>query len=86
MKSTPYALCELHGKVKSQLPANTLLAFELGDFDEFFGGDAESAARILNIALTHHYGTPMAGYPKHARGRYFKKLSIAGFKLAVVNP
>lgn len=86
MKRAPYALYELHSKAKSQLPANTLLAFELGDFDEFFGNDAESAARILNLTLMHREGTLTAGYPKRVRSLYVEKLSIAGFNLALLNP
>ena len=55
---------------------DTLLFYRMGDFYEMFFGDAEKAARLLDITLTHR-GTsagqpiPMAGVPFHAMEGYW---------------
>jgi len=56
--------------LKAQYP-ETLLFYRMGDFYEMFYGDAEKAARLLDITLTtrgQSAGQPiaMAGVPFHA--------------------
>ncbi|MBV9463675.1 MAG: DNA mismatch repair protein MutS, partial [Verrucomicrobiae bacterium] len=45
--------------------------------------DAQLAAPILNITLTHRNGSPMCGIPHHASETYIAKLLKAGKKVAV---
>lgn len=67
---------------------DSILFFRLGDFYEMFFEDAETAAKILDIALTSRHksddGTvPLCGVPYHAAEPYIQKLLRAGHKVAV---
>lgn len=60
-----------------------LLLFRMGDFYELFYEDAQRAADLLNITLTHRGGTtdapiPMAGVPFRAVEQYLAKLVKLG--------
>jgi DNA mismatch repair protein MutS len=74
-------------QIKARFP-DTILFFRLGDFYETFDGDAEIAARVLDIVLTGR-GTdkanrvPMAGIPYHAAEGYIARLIAAGHKVAI---
>ncbi|MGN6384859.1 MAG: hypothetical protein ACTHMT_01335, partial [Verrucomicrobiota bacterium] len=46
-------------RIKSELPADALLLFRLGDFYEMFFEDAQSGAQLLNVTLTRRGSTPM---------------------------
>ena len=70
-------------RIKSQLPADTILFFRLGDFYEMFYEDAKAASEILDIALTRRNKVPMCGVPYHAADLYLAKLVRAGRKVAV---
>jgi DNA mismatch repair protein MutS len=60
-----------------------LLFFRLGDFFELFGEDAQRAAPILEVALTHRQQVPMCGVPAHALEPYVAKLLKAGLRVAI---
>lgn len=66
-----------------------LLLFQVGDFYECFGEDAERLARALGLALTHKsskdFTTPMAGIPIRAFDGYAERLLKMGFRLAVAD-
>jgi DNA mismatch repair protein MutS len=66
---------------------DALLLFRMGDFYEVFYEDAQTASRILNIALTaRDKGAdpiPMAGFPHHALDVHLRKLIEAGVRVAV---
>lgn len=68
---------------------DAVLLFRMGDFYETFGGDAEIAARVLNITLTSRQKDregnriPLAGIPYHALEAYLPKLVGAGYKVAI---
>ncbi len=66
-----------------------LLLFQVGDFYETFGEDAERLARALGIALTHKtskdFTTPMAGIPIKSAETYVEKLLAQGFRVAVAD-
>ena len=68
---------------------DAVLLFRMGDFYETFGGDAEIAARVLNITLTSRQKDkegnriPLAGIPYHALDAYLPKLVKAGYKVAI---
>lgn len=70
-------------RVKSQIPADALLLFRLGDFYEMFFDDAKEAAKLLNLTLTQRHGVPMAGIPHHAAESYIGRLLKAGRKVAL---
>src|SRR5437764_353704 len=61
------SLMQQYREVKDRHP-NALVLFRVGDFFELFEADAETAARVLGLALTSRdRGTPMAGFPHHAQ-------------------
>src|SRR5690348_10132363 len=68
---------------------DALLFFRMGDFYELFFADAETAASVLDIALSHrgeHNGEPipMCGVPHHAAESYLARLIRRGFRIAIV--
>lgn len=64
-----------------------LLAMRVGDFYEFYGEDAESAAAALEITLTARDDggnkMPMAGVPYHSFEKYLARLLHKGLKVAI---
>jgi DNA mismatch repair protein MutS len=64
-----------------------LLAMRVGDFYEFYGEDAEIAAKAIEITLTGRDdgGTriPMAGVPYHSVEKYLARLIQKGHKVAL---
>lgn len=64
---------------------DALLLWRCGDFYETYYEDAENAARILGIVLTHRDSTKMAGFPYHALDTYLPKLIRAGHRVAIVD-
>ena len=74
-------------RIKADHP-DMLLFYRMGDFYELFFGDAEKAARLLDITLTARgssAGEPikMAGVPYHAAEQYLAKLVKLGESVAV---
>jgi DNA mismatch repair protein MutS len=74
-------------RLKAEYP-DVLLAMQVGDFYEFYGPDAEIAARELEIMLTGREDgsngrVPMAGVPIHAYERYLAKLVQKGYRVAI---
>ena len=74
-------------RLKAQHP-DILLFYRMGDFYELFHGDAEKAARLLDITLTTRgasAGVPikMAGVPYHAAEQYLAKLLKLGESVAI---
>ncbi len=74
-------------RLKAENPG-VLLAMQVGDFYEFYGEDAEIAARELEIVLTGREDgsngrIPMAGVPIHAYERYIAKLVQKGYRVAI---
>jgi len=64
------------------------MAIRVGDFFEFYGEDAKTVARELEITLTGKedggFGRiPMAGVPHHSIEKYLAKLLSKGFKVAL---
>jgi DNA mismatch repair protein MutS len=73
--------------LKAQYP-DMLLFYRMGDFYELFYDDAERAARLLDITLTHRGasgGQPikMAGVPWHSAEQYLAKLVKLGESVAI---
>ncbi|MBD3272572.1 MAG: DNA mismatch repair protein MutS, partial [Elusimicrobia bacterium] len=62
---------------------DSIVFFRLGDFYEMFYHDAETAAPVLEVALTQRQGVPMCGVPYHAVNTYIAKLIKKGFKVAI---
>src|SRR5437870_4931155 len=61
-----------------------LLLFRMGDFYELFDTDAETASKILGLALTSRDKTvSMAGFPHHSLETHLRKLLQAGHRVAV---
>src|SRR3954464_8277269 len=73
--------------IKAQHP-DMLVFYRMGDFYELFFGDAEKAARLLDITLTSRGATngepiKMAGVPYHAVEQYLAKLVKLGESVAI---
>jgi DNA mismatch repair protein MutS len=65
-----------------------LMAMRVGDFYEFYGEDAETAARVLEITLTGREDgkngrISMAGVPFHSVEKYLAQLVKAGHRVAL---
>jgi DNA mismatch repair protein MutS len=65
-----------------------IVFFRVGDFYEMFYEDAETASRLLNIALTSRDKSsanpvPLCGVPHHAATNYIAKLLKAGRTVAL---
>lgn len=85
IKLTP--MMEQYFQIKKNYP-DTLLMFRMGDFYEVFFEDAKTAARLLNITLTHRgkigeTPIPMAGIPHHAASVYIDRITNKGLKVAI---
>ncbi|HMN68182.1 MAG TPA: DNA mismatch repair protein MutS [Bdellovibrionales bacterium] len=84
-KMTP--LMQQYWDIKSQ-HTDKIVMFRMGDFFEMFHQDAETAAPILNIALTQRNkksgdDTKMCGMPHHSIAGPIAKLLTAGHKVAI---
>lgn len=76
-------LMQQYREAKERHPGMMLL-FRLGDFYELFDEDAQTAARLLGLALTIRDGTTsMAGFPHHCLENHLRKLLQAGQRVAV---
>ena len=74
-------------RIKAEFP-DTLVFYRMGDFYEMFFEDAERAAGLMDITLTHRgqtAGKPiaMAGVPFHAVENYLAKLIKLGESVAI---
>jgi DNA mismatch repair protein MutS len=76
-------MMQQYRRLRSSIPADTLLLFRLGDFYELFFEDAREASQLLNVALTRRNGVPMCGVPYHAAQSYVAKLIKAGRRVAI---
>ncbi|GIW26618.1 DNA mismatch repair protein MutS [Meiothermus sp.] len=81
-------LLEQYVELRDAYP-DYLLLFQVGDFYEAFGEDAEKLSRALNLTLTHKtakdFTTPMAGVPVRAVDVHLEKLLRLGFRVAVAD-
>jgi DNA mismatch repair protein MutS len=81
-------LMQQYKEIKTEYP-DAILFCRVGDFYETYYGDAEIAARTLDITLTARDKTsewgpvPMAGVPYHAIDSYLYKMVKAGYKVAI---
>ncbi len=74
-------------RIKAEHPTQ-LVFYRMGDFYELFFGDAEKAARLLDITLTARGQSngkpiPMAGVPYHAAEGYLARLVRLGESVAI---
>ena len=84
-KDTP--MMAQYKAMKAENPG-ALLFFRLGDFYELFFEDAETAAPLLDIALTRRgqadgADVPMCGVPVHSAEAYLERLIRHGKKVAI---
>ncbi len=85
MKNSLTPVMQQYWEVKSLHPDKIVL-FQMGDFFEMFYKDAETAAPILNIALTSRSKKdpiPMCGVPLHAMPKNVGKLLSSGYKVVI---
>jgi DNA mismatch repair protein MutS len=67
---------------------SAILFFRMGDFYEMFYEDAETAARVLGLALTARNNggaaeVPLAGIPVKAGPEYLRRLVQQGYRVAI---
>lgn len=70
-------------QAKSEMPADAVLLFRMGDFYEIFFDDAPRVSTVLDITLTRRAGAPMCGFPYHALDSHLPRLIEAGIKVAI---
>src|SRR5687768_4236903 len=80
-------LMQQYLRIKAEHP-DMLLFYRMGDFYELFYGDAEKAARLLDITLTTRGASAgeairMAGVPYHAVEQYLARLVKLGESVAI---
>ena len=86
-KSEHTPMMQQYLRIKAEYP-HMLVFYRMGDFYELFYGDAERAARLLDITLTKRGQSaglpiPMAGIPHHAAEGYLAKLVKKGESVAI---
>jgi len=81
-------LLEQYVELRERYP-DYLVLFQVGDFYETFGEDAERLARAINITLTHKtskdFTTPMAGIPVRSADTYLERLLKQNICVAVAD-
>lgn len=81
-------MLEQYVDLREQYP-DYLMLFQVGDFYECFGEDAERLARALGLILTHKtakdFATPMAGVPIRAVDAHVERLLEQGIRVAVAD-
>src|SRR5882724_2407054 len=83
MRDALTPMMQQYRRLRSSIPADTLLLFRLGDFYELFFEDAKEASALLNVALTKRNDVPMCGVPYHAAQTYIARLIKAGRRVAI---
>ena len=78
-------LFDQHARLKSQYPG-VILLLRVGDFYEAFGDDADTVARVCNLAKTTRGAHRMAGFPHLHLDRFLTALVRAGFQVATAEP
>jgi hypothetical protein len=86
-KSSGNALWDEYRRVKEEHPDRIVL-FQVGDFFEVMGDDAEPVAKALDIMLTRRSinadeRVPMCGVPGHRLSTYADMLLDRGFDIAI---
>lgn len=73
-------------RIRAENPG-ALLAMRVGDFYEFYGEDADTASKVLEITLTSREDggqrIAMAGVPFHSVEKYLARLVQYGFRVAL---
>ena len=87
IRETQTPMMKQYYSFKAKYP-EAILLFRVGDFYEAYGEDAVTAAKVLDIVLTHRsnggsVGLEMAGFPHHAMDNYLPRLVRAGYKVAI---
>ncbi|MBN1194938.1 MAG: DNA mismatch repair protein MutS [Methanomicrobiaceae archaeon] len=88
MKNGPTPAMQQFYAMKERHP-DAIIFFQMGDFFETFGEDAEVVARELDITLTSRGRNrdgermPLAGVPVHAGESYIARLVAKGYRVAV---
>src|ERR671932_1294755 len=77
-----------YAELKAQLPAGTILFYQVGTFFETFEEDAKTISRELPIRLTSREAAgegrvPLAGVPAHALQEHLAVLLRKGHSVAV---
>lgn len=80
-------LMQQYREIKSR-HESAILFFRMGDFYEMFYEDAETAARVLGLALTSRNNggaseVPLAGVPVKAGPEYLRRLVQQGYRVAI---
>ena len=78
---------KIYTKVQNQYP-DSIVAYRLGDFYEFFDNSAKVVSELCDLTLTGRdcglkNRVPMTGVPYHSADMYFKKI-LETHKLAVI--
>lgn len=85
--NTHTPMMQQYWKIKQDYP-DMLLFYRMGDFYEMFYDDAQKAAKLLDLTLTHRGQSagqpiPMAGVPFHSVDSYLVRLVKMGESVAI---
>ena len=88
MTKAPTPMMDQYLEIKAETGTESVLAYRMGDFYEFFFADAQTVATALQMTLTtrgKHEGKPlpMCGFPVHSAERHLQALVSAGLAVAV---
>ncbi len=83
MSESDTPMMQQYRALKSQIPADALLLFRLGDFYELFFEDAKTGSELLDLTLTQRQNIPMCGMPFAASEGYIARLIKAGRRVAL---
>ncbi len=77
-----------YSKVKNDNP-DCMVLYQVGDFFELYGEDAQTAAEVLGVQLTSHsigsnQRVSMCGFPIHSTEQYAQRLLDAGYDVVTV--
>jgi len=78
-------LFQRHARLKSQYPG-VILLLRVGDFYEALDDDADTVARVCNLAKTTRADHRMAGFPHMQLDRFLTALIGAGLRVATCEP
>ena len=83
-------MLERYAELKAQLPAGTILFYQVGTFFETFEEDAKKISQALSIRLTSREAAgyaggrvPLAGVPGHSLQEHTATLLRKGYSVAV---
>ncbi len=86
--SKSQTMLDEYNAIKASVP-DSIVLYQVGDFFEVLGNEAETVASALELQLTNRFITPsepvpMCGFPQHTLQRYTDMLLDRGYDVTIV--